>query len=475
MTGPVHVAGGNHAGIAVAEINGQAAVVFGDNGLRPFSSEKIIGLEMFFAEEGLLLIFRVEMLQGAAPSLTLVNALESAAQGFSGELLLGGIHGGLHGEAGFVDVILAVAVGLDAEGLEVVGSEEFDKQAPGFLEVPFGCAGLAFWHAPVDKGLIDGFLVVLGGDPAEGLEAAEHLMLALLRGFRMAERIVAARRLGHARDHGRLGESQAGSGFAEIRLGRGFNAVGVLAEINIVEVKGEDPVLGELVFQLDGQDGFLHFTRVAAFGREEQLFHKLLRYGAAALALGAAGEVHQQGAQDGYGVDARMFVEGAVFNGQERHGQVFGHVAQRDDKALLVGERAQNGAVTGVDGRGLRGIELRDLVEFRQIAGNPDEEENDADNDEDAAGEEQPEESADKMPEAAVTLARRFCLFPFFLLLIRSSGLRFPRLRALRGNSGSVHVQGETAVRGRAFFLRRFCIFHEIGKVHREAPVADEE
>ena len=94
-------------------------------------------------------------------------------------------------------------------------------------------------------------------------------MLALLRGFRMAERIVAARRLGHARDHGRLGESQAGSGFAEIRLGRGFNAVGVLAEINIVEVKGEDPVLGELVFQLDGQDGFLHFTRVAAFGREE--------------------------------------------------------------------------------------------------------------------------------------------------------------------------------------------------------------
>ena len=114
---------------------------------------------MFFAEEGLLLIFRVEMLQGAAPSLTLVNALESAAQGFSGELLLGGIHGGLHGEAGFVDVILAVAVGLDAEGLEVVGSEEFDKQAPGFLEVPFGCAGLAFWHAPVDKGLIDGFLV----------------------------------------------------------------------------------------------------------------------------------------------------------------------------------------------------------------------------------------------------------------------------------------------------------------------------
>ena len=33
----------------------------------------------------------------------------------------------------------------------------------------------------------------------------------------------------------------------------------------------------------------------------------------------------------------------------------------------------------------------RDLVEFRQIAGNPDEEENDADNDEDAAGEEQPE------------------------------------------------------------------------------------
>ena len=91
---------------------------------------------------------------------------------------------------------------------------------------------------------------------------------------------------------------------AEIGAGRGLHAVGMLPQIDIVEVGLEDVVLADGVFQPVGQDGLLHLAGVAAFRTQQELLDDLLGDGAAALLTAAGGLVAQvvdEGARDGHG------------------------------------------------------------------------------------------------------------------------------------------------------------------------------
>ena len=65
----------------------------------------------------------------------------------------------------------------------------------------------------------------------------------------MPEGVVAAGGLGQTGDDGALGQGDVGSVLAEIGTGRGFHAVGVLSQIDIVEVGLEDVVLADGVLQ----------------------------------------------------------------------------------------------------------------------------------------------------------------------------------------------------------------------------------
>jgi len=373
-TGPGHVGHGDVTGVALAQHDaGALGVHGGDHGLHPGLAHEVGRSEgAFFAELGHL--GRGELLDRAAPALALVQLFQTAAQGRARGILLHGIHGGTHGEARGVDVFLAALQGIDAQGAQVLFGEEFHQQTAGFFEIPFGGPAAVLGHAPVDQGLVDGLLVLFLCDPLEGAQTAEDVHLAGLGGLGMPEGIVAAGGLGQAGDDGALGQGDVGSVLAEVGPGRGFHTVGVLPQIDVVEVGLEDVVLADGVFQPVGQDGFLHLAGVAAFRTQQELFDDLLGDGAAALLAAAGGFVAQvvdEGAHDGHGIDTMMLVEGIVFRSQEGHGQPGRHLLEGDAVAFFRGEGADGGAVTGQDDRGLRGFVTGKAFQVGQVARGP--------------------------------------------------------------------------------------------------------
>ena len=63
-------------------------------------------------------------------------------------------------------------------------------------------------------------------------------------------RVVAAGALWNRRERRRLGQIEVANGFAEVALGCAFDAIGPVAEVDLIEVELENPVLR--VLRLDG-------------------------------------------------------------------------------------------------------------------------------------------------------------------------------------------------------------------------------
>ena len=158
---------------------------------------------------------------------------------------------------------------------------------------------------------------------------------------------------------------------AEIGARRRFHAIGVFAQIDLVEVDGEDVVLAEVFLQPVGEDGLLHLARIAALGGEKELLDELLGDGAAALAGMSLAEIVDRRAQDRHGVHAHVPVEGVVLGGEKGHGQETRHVLEADDIAFFMAQRAEDLAVAGQDGRGLGRIVVRDAGDVGQVARGP--------------------------------------------------------------------------------------------------------
>ena len=97
----------------------------------------------------------------------------------------------------------------------------------------------------------------------------------------------------------------------------GVDAEGLVAEINAVEIEFEDFVFSQP--PLDARREH-HFTELAIdrlLGREEEVARQLLRDGRRALPGFAGAQIGEHGAQDRHAVDALVFVEAAVFDGDE--------------------------------------------------------------------------------------------------------------------------------------------------------------
>ena len=82
-------------------------------------------------------------------------------------------------------------------------------------------------------------------DIAKLMHPSQHIELPGFGPARIADRVVRGRRLGQARQHRRLGDGDLGERLAEVDLRRGGEAVGALAEEDLVDVELEDLVLGQ--------------------------------------------------------------------------------------------------------------------------------------------------------------------------------------------------------------------------------------
>ncbi len=244
---------------------------------------------------------------------------------------LGSVVGG-RAQAGVVEQLPADL--LD----EVVGGLPLRRDEPG-LRDRFG---------PVVLGL--GF-----GDVA-GVEQSVERDIAPVVGLIGVSCRVVTRRVGdQAGQHRRLAPVELIGCRAVEDLGRGADAVGTAAEVDGVEVGGEDLVLRQLPFEPDG-DGCLGELAVElAVRADHAVLDQLLGDGRATLFDAAGAHVADEGPPDGLRVDPVVVVEALVLHHQHRRDEGIADLVEFDLGPVLdVVQHVELFAVAVVDDRAQR-------------------------------------------------------------------------------------------------------------------------
>jgi hypothetical protein len=127
-----------------------------------------------------------------------------------------------------------------------------------------------------------------------------------------------------------------------------------VAEVDVVQVQGEDLVLAQVLLQPAGEDGLLDLALVGPRVVEQHVLDHLLGDGAAPLGGPPGPEVREQCPQHADVVEAPVLVEARVFRGQERQLGVVGQLGERDHRAALGEQVGEHGPVARQDPGHLR-------------------------------------------------------------------------------------------------------------------------
>jgi hypothetical protein len=136
---------------------------------------------------------------------------------------------------------------------------------------------------------------------------------------------------------------------ASAGVSSGGEAVGALAEEDLVDVELEDLVLGEVGLDLEGEQHFRELARERLLAREEEGARDLHGDGRGALAASLRAQVGGGGSHHAHVVDAAVLVEAIVLRGQDRRLHHLRHFLDLHDGALLLAELADQVALRGID------------------------------------------------------------------------------------------------------------------------------
>ena len=295
--------------------------------------------------------------------------------------LISGIQCGLDGEAAALQQLFAV-LGRSAEVLVIgdqAGHVVTEIGGLGCTDTVTGNGGDVQVQSGGDGG------VVLFLRDASGIEhPLEHQVAPFQGSVRVQLRAVGGGAVDHAGQQRRLRNAEVLGVYVEEVAGGGLYSVRAAAEGHDVEVALKDLVLAELFLHGNGK---FHFPQLVAvilvtaendffvvlhIGVNDHVVDVLLRDGGRT-AVGAAGSIGHQGADDALHVHAAVFVEPVVFDGQHGVDHVRRHLVEGHRLPVLVVQRGDQGAVVGIDlGGGRQGsaLQLRgELVEELDGAG----------------------------------------------------------------------------------------------------------
>ncbi len=123
-----------------------------------------------------------------------------------------------------------------------------------------------------------------------------------------------------------LGRAKLRSGYAEIGLCGGLDAIGAPAEINKIQIHFQYLILGALIFQLNGQPYFFGFPGNGFLAGKMAELNQLLGDGGGTLLIGAAAEIGSDSAQNADDIKAGMIVKTQIFCGKESVFYMFRHL-----------------------------------------------------------------------------------------------------------------------------------------------------
>ena len=195
---------------------------------------------------------------------------------------------------------------------------------------------------------------LLRGNGSQLHHAVDHVVPARLELRTVLRERVGAGLLDQGGDDRILRRAEPGHRLVEVGLRRGLHAVCPVAEVDRVEVVGQDPLLGLLLADLHRHEDLLDLAADRLLGADALVVvpDELLGDGRAALQrVVVAGEVREGGPHGGGGRDAALGPEVAVLRGQHRVDDA-GHLLE-----LAVSQHLPVGAAEPPDQRAVAGVD----------------------------------------------------------------------------------------------------------------------
>ncbi len=297
------------------------------------------------------------MADRAAPAaMAAVVGDQPIAQRLVGGRLQFPIEAGAHRQPGLVEPLFAVP------GVELA--------AHFFGEIGAGDDLGVLAAAQHDRLCLGGGDLGLGRGTVFG-DALEHPIAPDLGLLGIARRVVVVRRLWQSGQEGRLAEAQFVERFVEIKEGGRLYPIGAGAEIDLVEVELEDPVLRQRLVDPGSEQDLLDLAVDRQLVRQQHVLGDLLRDGRGAdrpaLAVPAP-DIGQRGAEHRDRVDAVVAVEILVLGRQEGGDDALGDRRDRHEHPPLGGIFGQQPPIAGMDARQNRRLVMRQLLVIGQIA-----------------------------------------------------------------------------------------------------------
>ena len=151
----------------------------------------------------------------------------------------------------------------------------------------------------------------------------------------VAQRIVLPGVLGDTHNGGSLSDAQVLHVFAEIGLGSRFNAIGLVSEIDKVEVGLQNLLLAVLFMEAERPENLKDLAANRDLILPRDVFDHLLRDGGS-----AAGVIAHQGvvhaARGAFPVHALMLIETFVLDGNQRFDHMIGNLLILHQRAVLI-------------------------------------------------------------------------------------------------------------------------------------------
>ena len=192
------------------------------------------------------------------------------------------------------------------------------------------------------------------GDPAHLRHLAQHPVAPAHGRDLVVHGVVVVRSLGQGRQIGALRQIELGERLAEIVVGGGADAIGAVAQPDLVQIELEDALLGQGLLDALGEDGFLELAAKGLVAGQKDVLGHLLGDGRAALEpapLRHVEDVLAHGPRHAGRVDAAVLEEIMILGRQEGVHHLLGDLVVGHEDAAFLGELADQGAVPGIDPR----------------------------------------------------------------------------------------------------------------------------
>ncbi len=213
---------------------------------------------------------------------------------------------------------------------------------------------------------VDRLVVLLRRDVAQVAHPLQDVFLPYLGALAVDHRVVGRRCLRQAGQHRRLGHRDVLDRLAEVDARGAGEAVGALAQVDLVHVQLEDLILAQVRLDLVRQHHLVDLAGVGLLAGQEEVARHLHRDGRRALRQAAA-QIRQTRAQHADEIDAAMLVEAVVLDRQHGFLHHVGDFGDRHEVAPLLAEFADQHVVGGVDAqRNLRTV-VGQRIERRQV------------------------------------------------------------------------------------------------------------